>query len=397
MDGNQYPLETDKSFRAFDRLSQELSSAYFSLAEHAAGLEAELARSRREKERQREAKEHLADRLAALLDSLPGGVVVHDSDGCVSVSNEIARNWFGVELQGRLWADLLVAGRMRLIDDGRELETPDGTRLTASQRYVAGRQETIILLTDITEARRLQAAIEHNRRLATMGEMAARLAHQIRTPLATALLYAKHLTDGQLDSSQRQGFGEELLARLRDLDRLTGDMLGFVRSAPERSGDVSVATLFEDVRQTLDGPLREGRCLRIFDPPVAGRVRGDRQALAGALCNLVENAWQVGGPEVLVELSARQLAADVVELFVDDNGPGVTAELYEQIFEPFFSARCGGTGLGLPLARSVAEAHQGTLRLESRPGAGARFIFCLPLWRPGAGAAQPLALAGDAG
>ena len=286
---------------------------------------------------------------------------------------------------------------MRVIDDGRELETPDGTRLTASQRYVAGRQETIILLTDITEARRLQAAMEHNRRLATMGEMAARLAHQIRTPLATALLYAKHLTDGQLASSQRQGFGEKLLARLRDLDRLTGDMLGFVRSAPEPSGDVSVATLFEDVRQTLDGHLREGRCLRIHEAPVAGRVRGDRQALAGALCNLVENAWQAGGPEVVVELSARQLAGDAVELFVDDNGPGVTAELYEQIFEPFFSARCGGTGLGLPLARSVAEAHQGTLRLESSPGAGARFILCLPLWRPGAGAAQPLALAGDAG
>ena len=81
-----------------------MSSAYFSLAEHASGLEAELARSRREKERQREAKEHLADRLAALLDSLPGGVVVHDSDGCVSVSNAIARDWFGVELQGRVWA-----------------------------------------------------------------------------------------------------------------------------------------------------------------------------------------------------------------------------------------------------------------------------------------------------
>ena len=141
MDGNQHPLETDESFRAFDRLSQELSSAYFSLAEHAAGLEAELARSRREKERQREAKEHLADRLAALLDSLPGGVVVHDGDGCVSVSNAVARDWFGVELQGRVWADLLVAGRMRLIDDGRELETPDGTaahRLTALCRGSAG-------------------------------------------------------------------------------------------------------------------------------------------------------------------------------------------------------------------------------------------------------------------
>lgn len=395
MDGNHDPLENP--YRAFNRLSEELSSAYFSLAERAAGLEAELARSRREKERQREAKEHLADRLAALLDSLPGGVVVHGSDGLVTASNAVARDWFGVELQGRAWSDLLASERIRLMDDGRELETVDGTQLTASRRYVAGREETIILLTDITEERRLQAALEQNRRLATMGEMAARLAHQIRTPLSTALLYANHLTDGELAPAQRQGFGAKLLARLRDLDRLTRDMLGFVRAAPGRPRDVPVSVLFDDVCQTLDATVRDGRRLRVRQCPVDGVVRGDRQALVGALCNLVENAWQVGGPEVVVELSARQLAREAVELFVDDNGPGVTTGLQERIFEPFFSVRHGGTGLGLPLARSVAEAHQGTLRLESRPGAGARFILCLPLRRQPAGASDRLALAGGAG
>lgn len=392
MDDNHDSLESP--YNAFNRLSEELSSAYFGLAERAAGLEAELARSRREKERQREEKEHLADRLAALLDSLPGGVVVFASDGYVTASNAAARDWFGVELQGQRWSELLASGRLRLLDGGRELETADGKQLVTSRRYVPGREETIVLLTDVTEERRLQAELEQNRRLATMGEMAARLAHQIRTPLATALLYANHLTDSELSAVQRQGFGARLLARLRDLDRLTRDMLGFVRAAPGRPREVSLSVLFDDVYQTLDAAVREGRRLRIRDPHVEGVVRGDRQALAGALCNLVENAWQVGGPAVVVELTARESAENTVEIAVEDNGPGVSADLNERIFEPFFTDRNGGTGLGLPLARSVAEAHQGSLRLENRPGPGARFVLCLPLHQPDIAARYQLALAG---
>lgn len=376
MDRNQQT--TDNPYRAFNRLSEELSSAYCSLADRVAGLEAELAWSRQEKERQREAKECLADRLSALLDSLPGGVVVHDREGRVTVSNAVARGWFGDDLDHQLWSGQLAAVGARSVDGGRELELPDGTQLTASRRYLAARQETIILLTDVTEERRLQAALEQNRRLATMGEMAARLAHQLRTPLSTALLYANHLTEGELDAHQRQDFGVKLVARLRDLDRLTRDMLGFVRSTPSRPQTIQLATLIEGVFQTLDGPLREGRQLKVGSGDLGGWVHGDRQALVGALCNLVENAWQVGGPDVKVELSARPGEANTVELLVDDNGPGINDELSARIFDPFFSHRKGGTGLGLPLARSVAEAHEGSLRTESRSGQGARFVLSLP-------------------
>lgn len=393
MDGNHDPLESP--YNAFNRLSEELSSAYLGLAERAAGLEAELARSRREKERQREEKEHLADRLAALLDSLPGGVVVYASEGYVTASNSAARDWFGADLQGRRWPELLASGHLRLLDDGRELETAEGAQLVMSQRYVPGREETIVLLTDVTEERRLQAELEQNRRLATMGEMAARLAHQIRTPLATALLYANHLTDSELNTAQRQGFGARLLARLRDLDRLTRDMLGFVRAAPGRPREVSLSALLDEVCQTLDGSLRDGRQLRIHNSDVEGVLRGDRQALAGALCNLIENAWQVGGPQVMVDLAVRELAGESVEIVVEDNGPGVNADLSERIFEPFFTVRNGGTGLGLPLARSVAEAHQGTLRLEHCRGGGACFVLRLPLHPREATAGYRLALAGD--
>lgn len=394
MDGIDNTLES--TFSAFNRLSEELSAAYTSLAGRAAGLERELARSRQEKERQREQKERLADRLAALLDSLPGGVIVYGGDGRVSASNAAARDWLAADPEGRSWVELLASGGVQVFEDGRELALADGTQLTLSRRYVPGRDETIILLTDVTEQRRLRNELEQHRRLASMGEMAARLAHQVRTPLSTAMLYANHLTDRELPAFQRQEFGANLLARLRDLDRLTRDMLGFVRQGIGEPREILLAALFDDVRQALVGAARDGRQLRISDCDVGGTVRGDRQALAGALCNLVENAWQVGGPQVVVELSARELEGKAVELRVDDNGPGVSAALRERIFEPFFSVRSGGTGLGLPVARSVAEAHQGSLRLESPPAGGARFVLRLP-WLPATvGADCRLAVAGGA-
>ncbi|PLW83977.1 PAS domain-containing sensor histidine kinase [Kineobactrum sediminis] len=381
--------QLENTFSAFNRLSEELSAAYTTLAGRAVKLEQELARSRREKERQQIEKECLADRLAALLDSLPGGVVVFDNAGRVTESNAPAREWLGDNPEGRAWNSLLDQQLVEVLDEGRELQIGGAVQLTLSRRYLPGRGETIILLTDVTEQRQLQRELEQNRRLATMGEMAARVAHQIRTPLSTAMLYANHLTDQPLPAEQRQQFGANLLARLRDLDRMTRDMLGFVRGGTAETQPFSVATLLDIVRQSLAGLVSEGYDLCIEEH--GGRtahsrnlgaaiIRGDAQALSGALCNLVENAFQVGGKTVTVALSAHIVEAAAVELCIDDNGPGISPELCERVFEPFFSGRTGGTGLGLPVARSVAEVHGGSLRLEPRRDRqGARFVLRLPL------------------
>ena len=278
---------TEPTFEAFDRLSSELTRAYRTLVAHAETLERQLADSRREKAR-------LADRLGALLDSLPGAVVVFGPDGVVREANAAAFEWLGRDPgDGGPWDRL----RREYADpDARaadEIEWLPGRVLTVSRRFVAGRGETVLLLTDVTEQRRLQRELEQHRKLATMGEMAARLAHQLRTPLATALLYAGPLADGGLDAERRQRFAGRVRARLRDLDRMTGDMLGFVRGAAHAVERFSLAELLADVRAALAPGGDAGRRLDVRpDAAPAAHLAGDRDALRGALCNLAENAWQ---------------------------------------------------------------------------------------------------------
>ncbi|MEE4639859.1 MAG: ATP-binding protein [Wenzhouxiangella sp.] len=369
----------ESAFAAFNQLSEQLSGAYRDLEQRAAGLAEELARSRHEKERQRAEKERLAERLETLLDSLPGGVLVVDRAGCIRQSNAPAREWLGRALNGSRWQAVLAEADLNLSDDGRELTVGGCTQLTVARSRVAARGETIILLTDVTEQRRLAAELDQNRRLAAMGEMAARLAHQVRTPLSAALLYADHLTTRELDSDQRERFGDRLMSRLRDLERMTRDMLGFVRGGCRQSDPVALEDLLGRLEESLAGTVPEGSRLCIDHGGVRGVVQGDAQGLLGALCNLVENAWNAGGAGVAVTVQLRLKGASVVEIWVMDDGPGVPDELADRLFEPFVSGRPGGTGLGLAVAASVAEAHGGGLRLVQSAAPGACFVLRLPL------------------
>lgn len=383
----------EEAFGAFNRLSEELAGAYRDLEQRAAGLSEELARSRREKERQRAEKERLADRLGALIDSLPGGVVVVDADDRIRESNAPARQWLGEDIEGeRLSAVLARACSGPAAED--ELLLADGRRLTLSQRLVEAGGETIVLLTDVTEQRRLQARLDRNRRLAAMGEMAARLAHQVRTPLSSAMLYASHLTDRRLSAERRTRFGQRLIERLRDLEHMTRDMLGFVRGGNGPTETLAVEELIEDVRQSLAGALGGGAVLEVEHRAGRACLQGDRQSLAGALCNLVENAWQAGGKGVRVQLRTRCDNTGSVLLEVRDDGPGIDPADRARIFEPFFTRRAGGTGLGLAVARSVAEAHGGDLRFSSPADGGSRFILELPRVAAETVGREPAALAG---
>ena len=131
------------------------------------------------------------------------------------------------------------------MDDGRELEMADGTQLTALSATCGPRGNDCFSLTDITEERRLQAELEQNRRLATMGEMAARLAHQIRTPLSTALLYANHLTDSELDCIAASGFWRQVAGAPARSRPAYPRHAGFcARSAPGRPREMSLSPCF---------------------------------------------------------------------------------------------------------------------------------------------------------
>lgn len=229
------------------------------------------------------------------------------------------------------------------------------------------------------EASRLREEAERNKRLAAMGEMAAQLAHQLRTPLAAALLYAGNLENPDLPESSRISIAGKTVARLKHLERLIQDMLLFARGEVLGRETFPVAGLLTELAHTFE-PLARARSIafEIEEQPGDAHLTGNRKALTGALTNLLENALQAVDAGGRVVLSARRSGEQML-LTVRDNGRGMTPDVVERLFEPFFTTRSEGTGLGLAIARGVARAHGGGIDVRSKPGAGTEFMITLPL------------------
>ena len=220
--------------------------------------------------------------------------------------------------------------------------------------------------------------LRRNQRLAVMGEMAAGLAHQLRTPLSTALLYTAHLANPALAGDERSGFAEKALERLRHLEYLIRDMLLFVKGETAEWETVAISSLLAELKQVIEPQMtRRNLHFSVHDASAGASLMADRNALSGAVVSLLENAMQAAPEGGRVTLECTQ-TVDAIVLTVRDDGHGIAAEIQERLFEPFFTTRDEGTGLGLAMVRGVTQSLGGTVQVRSAPGAGSEFILRLP-------------------
>jgi two-component system sensor histidine kinase FlrB len=367
---DQSRTELQEAFRAFGTVSTQLSDSFDS-------LRGQVIQLRREVHEAHAGREHVAARLAALLDALPGGVLVLDADGRIVECNPAAQALLGEPLPGEAFAAVLTRAAVGAQRGAEPLELRGGRFVSVSRRESGGGE--VVLLADVTETHWMQVFLARQQRLLTMGELAAGLAHQIRTPLATALLYASQMS---LPGRNREDLGrcaEKTVLSLKQLDQLVSDMLAFARggAAQER---VSVSALLEQAAQWLRPVLRPGAKLTIRTEAPDLAVCANAPSLVSAVLNLATNALQAGSGDIELELLARRErgpAGDRAQIVVSDNGPGVPAAVRERIFEPFFTTRARGNGIGLAIVKSVVEAHAGSVFLADA-ARGATFIIDLP-------------------
>jgi two-component system, sensor histidine kinase FlrB len=381
------PQELEQAFSMFNRASAELADVWRELEQRVARLNAELAVANGALRRQYEEKEALSRRLSLLLDALPGGVLVLDAKDRVMEANAAAIELLGGRIFNRPWAEvqsecLVATGAVqewrvrRSETDSDAMAEARWINISSSQIDPAGGR--VLLLSEVTEAYRMREQLERHQKLSAMGEMAAGLAHQLRTPLATALLYAGNLARRRLSDSDRQRFAEKALARLKDLERMIHDMLTFLRGAPSSREAISLGELVAEAAQVMEPQMAEQRVqLRVEVEDRFAELRGDRKALCGALLNLLENALQASEAGELVKFAAR-VEGSRVAITVSDQGRGMSADVQRRLFQPFFTTRPEGTGLGLAIMRSVVDAHGGEVEVYSEPGRGTTFTVRLP-------------------
>ena len=235
--------------------------------------------------------------------------------------------------------------------------------------------------------------------------MVSTLAHQIRTPLSAAMLYSANLTNSKLNENARQDFQEKLSSRLHDLEQQVNDMLLFSKSGTEQVvAPVCVSELINDSVQGMEALINKAKasvniqlntqsstqsssqsskqtCNQTYQQQYF--VLGNKNALMGAMQNLIHNALNAFKPNDLsnhcvINIQAYSLRNDVY-ISVKDNGKGINTELADKIFEPFYTSTSQGTGLGLAVVKSVANAHQGEVSLLDDSSSGAHFCIKLPL------------------
>jgi two-component system sensor histidine kinase FlrB len=361
------PTERQAAVCAFGSVSEQLSGAFDALRGQVAQLRSELRDAHA-------GKEHLAARLSALVNGLPGGVLLLGAAGDILENNPAAADLLGEPLVGQSFSSVLARSAV----SGASAEATElrgGRFVNVSRRELTSGGE-VVLLTDVTESHRMQAFLARQQRLLTLGELAAGLAHQIRTPLATALLYASQMTLSARSPEDLERCALKTVGSLKQLDRLVNDMLAFAHGGAVRE-IVSVSALLEQAAQWLRPALRRGVRLTIRTQAPGLMVRANVPSLVSALLNLATNALQAAPQDLDLELLARRSPNGRAEIIISDDGPGIPAAIRDRIFEPFFTTRSRGNGIGLAIVKSVVEAHEGNVRL-AECGRGATFIIDLP-------------------
>ncbi|MES2823855.1 MAG: ATP-binding protein [Pseudomonadota bacterium] len=389
---NSSNQDLKSAFELFNQMSQQLTDSYYLLENRVAELNQELTSVADQRLKDLAEKEKIANRLENLLNFLPGGVVVLDSSGRISESNPAAIDLLGEPLAGQLWRDVIARSFAPRQDDGHEVSLRDGRRISIATRNL-GVNGQIILLTDQTETRRLQSELSRSERFSALGKMMSALAHQIRTPLSAAMLYAGHLCNSTLDEVKRQQFSEKICNRLNNIERQVQDMLVFAKGELPLNDVVTLKELQSALAEAMEVPLMTTESVCFWRNECEEKViRCNREALIGALLNLVNNAIQAAeckanlritfaltNNKIMKDISAKNFNENVqLMIAVCDAGPGIAPELLPSLGELFVTTKAQGTGLGLAVVKAIATAHHGYFNLQSTLGHGT----CASLYMP---------------
>lgn len=228
-----------------------------------------------------------------------------------------------------------------------------------------------------SERRNLEG--EHHR---SLEQLSASIAHEIRNPITAAKSLVQQMGEDAGGVDQEE-YARVAVAELERVERSISHLLRFARQEETRLGEVAMEDVLESALETFrDRVARSGiRIVRQFD--AAGRMEGDAEQLRRVVINLVTNAidaLEEGGierPEVRVSMG-ENLAGTEVWIRIADNARGIDDQARERIFDPFYTSRENGTGLGLALCRKIVDVHGGTIELESAPDEGTEFVLTFP-------------------
>jgi signal transduction histidine kinase len=377
------------AFRSFDQAAATLQESYQALTARLERLDLELAASNEALRINLKENERMRAQLTAILESLTTGVIVADEAGTVIRCNQAAEALLGLPRAQLLGQPVATVLRERNLDqDAYPLATPTGipvslakTTLRDDAGHLTG---SIVLLHDISTVRRLEERLQRRDRLAAMGEMVGRIAHEIRNPLGSIELFASLLHKDLQHDPPRCRYAEHISMAVHALDRLLSNLLLWTKPERPRAAWHAPEQLVQDaLTLTANVLARADLDVQVRCDPTIPTVWCDAFQIKQALVNLILNAVQAmptGGVLGISVSKARDREGTPlwVRLSVSDTGVGIDPAHRSRLFDPFFTTRDGGTGLGLAIVHAIVEGHRGRIEVDSTVSRGSTFAILLP-------------------
>ena len=290
------------------------------------------------------------------------------------------------EVYDRMWADLLASGRGHwsgeIVNRDRQgREIPVFLTITAVRNDQGATTAYVGVAVNLTEQKTWERAVEHSDRLASLGQLAAGVAHEINTPLANVMLVAESLRRRSSDPWTR-GRADSIMTQVDVAARIVRGLLDFARRNAPQALHIDLADVARESVRFVRG--KQVSTVEVDErlPADPVPILGDRGQLMQVFTNLLLNAYDavegLAEGRIVVEVRSSEGTA---ELEVRDTGPGIPIEALPHIFEPFFTTKPEGrgTGLGLAICHGIVQAHGGTITARNVPGGGASLLVRLPL------------------
>ncbi len=327
-----------------------------------------------------------------IIESMPAGLISLDVNGRVVSCNSCTEQLVGLsfpEMEGKrldeIFPDSPLGGvdlREPVLDLAVELRDADGNsvplKLSSSLMRDHGGTVigTVLILRDMREIRKMEQKLERSRRLAALGQMATAVAHEIRNPLGTLRGFAQFCKSRAEADPETHQFADLMMSEVDRLNQTISGMLQFSRQREPEMTTVNLHTLLDKTRVLMESDFQSHGITLAMNAPDDIEVEADPDMLLQVLLNLLGNSLQAtpAGGEVMVSVAR---AGDTVRLKVADTGSGMSEAERDKMFNPFFTTRKKGTGLGLAVCHQIIEQHDGHFEVESAPGEGTTITVVL--------------------
>ncbi|MCX7965780.1 MAG: ATP-binding protein [Syntrophorhabdaceae bacterium] len=348
------------AFSEFTKASDSIINYYHVLETQIRLLKDEVEKKNKELERAREYLENI-------LNSIPLGIIVYDKKS-ISFSNKAADK---LNFESILVSENINDEKAGLVKNGKGYY-----RWKKDNLQNGFKNKEVLIIEDVTEFEKMKERLERDERLKAMGEMAARIAHEIKNPLGSMELFLTMLSEGKKKSKVKK-YVESIRYGIQTIDRIINNILSYTRPKTLALREEKIGRVVEEILDFMRLSIESRNISVVLNIEYKGSLVFDPDMMKLVIMNFISNAIDAIKGKGMIRIDIKEDKNNII-IVIADNGCGMNEEIRKNIFNPFFTTKDKGVGLGLFIVHNIVQAHSGYIEVDSTEGAGSTFTIYLP-------------------